>query len=318
MTALESPTTDTPVVGKRTRFHRRPSPETASGLVSDLERQQPGVRYALRTVQGLVLVALIVSGAGPLLWLVKSSISSSADIVTRPMSLLPTDGFQFSNITEAWTRAQVGRYLLNTAVMAMGSLLVTLIVCLTTAYVLSALRPKWGPVLDGAIMITLFVPGVIALVPLYLTVVDMPILHTSLLGNYLAIWLPAGANAFIILVVKRFFDALPRELFEAARVDGAGSLQIFVSVVLPMSRPIIGVISLLSVIASWKDFLWPMLVLNPEQQPISVGLANVAKNSPINVQVASLLLAVLVPVFLFLIFQRHFLNAAGLAGGVKG
>jgi multiple sugar transport system permease protein len=167
-------------------------------------------------------------------------------------------------------------------------------------------------------MVTLFVPGVISLVPLYLTIVRMPLVDVSLLNTYFAVWLPSGANAFSILVVKRFFDALPRELFEAARVDGAGPLRILFAIVLPLSTPILGVIALLSVVGSWKDFLWPLLVLSPEQQPISVGLSNLAKIAPINIQVASLLLALIVPLALFLTFQRRFLNSVGLAGGIKG
>ena len=137
---------------------------------------------------------------------------------------------------------------------------------------LSVLRPKYAPILNGAVLATLFIPSVVLLVPLYLTIVR-PVIGTSLLNNYLAVWLPAAANAFNILLVKRFFDNLPREVFEAARTDGAGPFRVFWSIVLPMSRPILGVVSVFAIIASLKDYLWPSLVLpDPAVQPLGVRL----------------------------------------------
>ena len=122
------------------------------------------------------------------------------------------------------------------------------------------LRPRFSRVLMALVIATLFVPPIVLLVPLYLTIVDVPIVHWRMIDYYWAIWLPAGASALNIILMKRFFDNLPREIFEAARVDGAGPFRLFWSVVLPMSRPIIGVVSVFAVIATWKDYLWPLLV----------------------------------------------------------
>ena len=122
-----------------------------------------------------------------------------------------------------------------------------------------------------------------------------------------------------MLVVKRFLDAIPRDLFEAARIDGAGPVRSFVSIVLPLTRPIAGVVAILAIIASWKDFLWPMLVLrDPSMQPISVAIARLEGNTALNIQLAAMLLAVIVPVLLFLAFQRQILAGAGMTGGTKG
>jgi multiple sugar transport system permease protein len=133
------------------------------------------------------------------------------------------------------------------------------------------------------------------------------------------VWLPAGASAFNVVLVKRFFDNLPREIFEAARVDGAGPVRLFVSVVLPMSRPILGVVSVFAVLASWKDFLWPLLVLsNPDIQPLSVRLPAIQPQTELGVFLAALFIATLVPIAAFLIFQRSFLRGSGLGGAVKG
>ena len=139
------------------------------------------------------------------------------------------------------------------------------------------------------------------------------------MNSYWAVWLPAGASAFNVLLVQRFFDSLPREVFEAARVDGAGPFRLFWSIVLPMSRPILGVVSVFAVIASWKDFLWPLLVLRaPDIPPLSVRLPSLQATTDLGVLMAALAISTLIPVLLFLVFQRLFLRGAGLGGAVKG
>jgi len=292
------------------------APERA--ILSATDRRRPGVRVVLFGVQALILVGLLIAGAGPILWLAKSAVSTTQDILTQPFGLWPS-GIQLGNLVEAWNRSAIGRYMFNTVIIAAGQAVVTLFVCTTCAYCLSVLRPKWGPWLQGAILATLFIPGIVVLVPLYLTVLNLPGTGGTLIDNYLAIWLPGAANAFMILVIKRFFDALPRDLFEAARLDGAGAWRTFFSIVLPLSRPIMGVVALLTVMGSWKDFLWPMLVLPTRTlQPVSVALFLNLKNTELAIQLAALFLALLVPVILFVIFQKQFLRGVSASAGVKG
>jgi len=300
------------------RRPRRPAEPDERSVISTADRRRPSVRIVLVGVQTLILVGLVVAGLGPLLWLFKAALSTSQDILRQPFALWPS-GIQWDNLGIAWTRARIGFFLRNTAIVALGSWLANLFVSVTAAYVLSVLRPRWGPLLSGAILVTLFIPSVVSLVPLYLTVLDLPLVGGSLLNTYWAVWLPAAANAFNVLVIKRFFDALPAELFEAARIDGAGPVRILVSIVLPLSRPILAVVSLLTIIASWKEFLWPLLVLQrPDLQPLSVALPQLTRTAELNVQMAGLFLALLVPVLLFLVFQRQFLRGVGMSGGVKG
>jgi multiple sugar transport system permease protein len=168
------------------------------------------------------------------------------------------------------------------------------------------------------VLATLFIPSVVLLVPLYLTVVR-PVIGVSLLNNYWGVWLPATANAFSIVLVTRFFDNLPREIFEAARVDGAGAFRVFWSIVLPMSRPILGVVSVFALIASLKDYLWPSLILTePDIQSLGVRLPAIQSFVEIDVLLAALAIATTIPIALFLVFQRVFLRSAGLGGAVKG
>lgn len=299
-----------------TRKRRTAEPQER-GIISHADRRRSMVQYGLPVIQVLLFIGVVIAGVGPLLWLLKSGLSTSQDILRGPLELWPS-GIQWQNIPNAWNQVQIGSYLGNTAIIAIGSLISTLFVCTTGAFVLSVLRPKWGPVITGAVLATLFLPGVISLVPLYLTILKMPVLGVNLQNTFWAVWLPQAAGAFNILVMKRYFDAIPRELIEAARIDGASNLRLFTALILPMSKPIIGVVALLTVIGSWKDYLWPLLVLpDPKMQPISVALPRVAQTTELSLQMSALFLAVLIPVVLFLVFQKQFLRGVGMSGGIK-
>jgi len=287
-------------------------------IVSIADWRRPQIRWSLRLVHGLTLLLLFIIGLGPLLWLAKASITPTQDTLRQPMSLWP-HGFDLGYLATAWTEVHIDRYFMNTVWVVAGCWLVEIVVATTAAYALSVLRPRLGNVLMGMVLATLFVPAIVLLVPLYLTVVNVPFVNFSMIDTYWAVWLPAGANAFNIVIMKRFFDNLPREIFEAAEVDGAGPFRLFWSIVLPMSRPIIGVVSVFAVIGEWKDFLWPLLVLrNPDLQPLSVRLPTLQASTQLDIFLAALLISSIIPIALFLIFQRMFLSGGGLSGAIKG
>ena len=283
------------------------------GVLSPSDWRTPSIRRTARVVHTVLLVVLFCVGLGPMLWLAKAAVTPTQDTLREPLSLWP-NGVDFANLATAWTRVEIDKYFFNTVVVAAGAWFVQLLVATTAGYALSVLRPRYRKVLTGVVLATLFVPGVVLLVPLYLTVVDADLINT-----FWAVWLPAGANAFNILLVQRFFDSLPREVFEAARVDGAGPYRLFWSVVLPMSRPILGVVSVFAVVAAWKDFLWPLLVLpDPDLQPLSVRLPALQQYVELDVFLAALAISTVIPVALFLVFQRLFLKGDALSGAVKG
>jgi multiple sugar transport system permease protein len=300
------------------RRRSRSTEDQAGALISPAEWRRPGIRWAVGTAQALLLVGLVVIGLGPILWLAKSAITPTSDTIAHPMSLFP-HGAAWSNLREAWSNVDVGRYFWNTVVIAFGSWLTQIVVATTGGFALSVLRPKYAKVLTGLLLTTLFVPAVVLLVPLYIEIVRPPLIHHSFIDSYWAVWLPAGASAFNVVLVKRFFDNLPREIFEAARIDGAGPVRLFTAIVLPLSRPILGVVSVFAVLASWKDFLWPLLVLtDPNKQPLSVRLPTIQSQTELGVFLAAMFIACLVPIAGFLIFQRSFLRGSGLGGAIKG
>ncbi len=288
------------------------------GILSVADWRRRRVRLTTRATHTILLISLLVAGLGPILWLAKSAITPTQDTLRQPLALWP-NGVDWQNLVEAWTRVEIDKYFFNTVVIALGVWLVQVIVATTAGYALSVLRPRYGKVIVSLVLATLFVPSIVLLVPLYLTIVQPPLLGQSLINTFWAVWLPAGANAFNVMLVMRFFDSLPREVFEAARMDGAGPYRLFWSVVLPMSKPIIGVVSVFAVIGAWKDFLWPMLVLkDPAMQPLSVRLPQLQQFIELDVFLAALAISTVIPIALFLVFQRLFLNGAGLGGAVKG
>lgn len=288
------------------------------GIVSRLDRQRPLVWWSMRLSAVVVVATLVLIAGGPLLWLAKSAVSTTQDIIREPFGLWPS-GVAWENLPRAWSTIHIDQYLVNTLWVILGSWFLSLAVAVTGAYVISVLKPWYAGILSGAVLVTLFIPSAVSLVALYLTVLDVPLLHVNLLNSFWAVWLPHSANAFNVLVLKRFFDSLPREVMEAAEIDGAGPFRVLFSIVLPMSKPVLGVVSLLTVIFAWKDFLWPLLVLpKAEKQPLSVALPRLEEIAETSLLMAGMFIAVIIPVALFVVFQKQFLHGAGQAGALKG
>ena len=248
----------------------------------------------------------------PLVWVLIGAFKPPAELAQQPPTILPQT-WEPGAYVDAWNYMDLGRFFLNTFVVAIGAWAVQMAVIVPAAYALSKLRPIFGNAIMGLMLATLMLPSTAVLVPVYLTLTDL-----DLLNNPAGIWLPAAANALNVYLLKRFFDQIPEELLEAARIDGAGTWTTLVRIVLPISRPILAVVSIFAVVAAWKDFIWPLLVFpDPAKQTLSVALQRFAPDTPINLLLAGLVLASLPMVALFLAFQRHIL--AGLtAGGVKG
>lgn len=293
------------------------SDELPRGVISSADRRRPSVRWTLRVCQPLVLLAVAIAGLGPILWTVKGALSPTQELLKDPLRLWPSD-IQWGNLADAWRELSLGHYLLNTGVLVIGCWFFQLLVATFGAFALSVLRPRYGRVVYHAVLATLFIPGTTSLVALYLVVLHLPLTGGSLANTPWAVWLPAGAHAFNVLIMKQFFDSLPRELYEAAQVDGAGPWRLFWQIVMPMSGPIVSVVSLLAVMNAWKEFLWPMIVISsPDKQPLSVALPRLAETTQQNQVIAGMLLSIIPPLLLFLVFQRHIVRGIGFTG-LKG
>ncbi|SHM89618.1 carbohydrate ABC transporter permease [Cryptosporangium aurantiacum] len=274
-------------------------------------------RVLYRVIFGAAVVAFVLAFLFPVYWMVVGALKSPEELVQTPPTLVPSD-WQPENYRDAWHTLSLTTHLTNTAVQAAGAWVLQIVFCTLAAYALSRLRPVFGQLILGGILATLMVPASALLVPKYLTVVDVPLVHVNLLNSPLAIWLPAVANAFNLYLLKRFFDQIPSELLEAAEIDGAGPVRRLWHVVLPLSRPVLGVVSIFAVVAVWQDFLWPLLVFSDTSKaPISVALVQLSADAPVSQLIAAMVIASVPMVALFLVFQRHIIAGIG-AGSLKG
>ncbi|MFL1378446.1 carbohydrate ABC transporter permease [Nocardiopsis protaetiae] len=286
-------------------------------LISPLTLNGPRGRTGYRAVLVLVIVLFTVVFLGPMLLAVSGSFKPPAELARTPPTLLPQE-WRPETYPRAWDTLDLGRYLWNTFVVVGGAWLFQLGVAVPAAYSLSRLRPVLGNAVMGMMLATLMLPAAALLIPTYLTVADVPLLGINLLNTPWAVWLPMAANAFNVFVLKQFFDRIPADLVEAARLDGAGPAQIMLRIVLPLSRPILAVVSILAIVAAWKDFIWPLVVLqDPLVQTITVHLARISTEMPLNLLIAGMVISSLPVLALFLVFQRQVISGLS-AGALKG
>ncbi|MEU4421351.1 carbohydrate ABC transporter permease [Actinoplanes sp. NPDC024001] len=286
-------------------------------LVSHSQIRRGRGRFLYWTLLAVVVAGFTLVFLGPLYWMVTGALKSGQEIAQTPPTLFPKDP-QLQNYADAWHNLDLAKLLFNTFYYAAGAVLFQLVFDTAAAYSLSKLRPVFGNAILGLMLATLMIPAMVLIVPQYVTVIDLPILHLNLLDSPFAIWLPLVANAFNIFLLKRFFDSIPEDLMSAAFVDGATPLRTLWSIILPMSRPILGVVSIFAVTAVWKDFLWPKLVMpHPETRTVSVGIYAFAGGTPMNVVIAASVIAAIPTVIIFLIFQRNIMSGL-TAGSLKG
>jgi multiple sugar transport system permease protein len=286
-------------------------------LISPAQLNRPRGRAIYWALFVLVVLVFTLVFLGPLYWMVTGGLKSTHEVIQTPPTLFPErpDPGVYAG---AWSDLGLARLLLNTLYYAFGALACQLLLDVAAAYSLSRLRPVLGNVVLGMMLATLMIPVTVLVVPQYLTVLDVPLVHRNLLNSPWAIWLPSVTNAFNIFLLKRFFDSIPAELLDAAAIDGARSLRTLWSVVLPMSRPILGVVSIFAVVGVWKDFLWPMLTEpDPGRRTLNVGIYALSTGVSENEVIAALTIASLPTLLIFLVFQRNIMSGL-TAGGLKG
>jgi multiple sugar transport system permease protein len=301
------------------RGPRRQQVTSTRTLVSAAQLNRPGVRIAYRVILTLVIVVFTLIFIGPIYFLFADGLKSTPEAIATPPTLYPHH-LHPGTYLQAFDRLDVARLLWNTLYYAFGALLFQLIFDVSAAYALSKLRPVLGGAIFFLMLATLMIPATVLVVPQYVTVADLPVLHVNLIGTPEAIWLPSVANAFNIFLLKRFFDSIPADYIDAAQIDGASRIAILWRIVLPISRPIIGVVSIFGLVAVWKDFLWPLLVeygYSPTRETLNVGIWQASGTTPQNLIIAASAMAAIPTIVFFLIFQRNIV--AGLtAGGIRG
>jgi multiple sugar transport system permease protein len=302
---------------RRQRAAQTPATRT---LISSVQMNRPSGRIAYRVVLTVVIVVFTLVFIGPMYFLFTDGLKSTQEAIAQPPTLYPHHLYP-GTYKAAFDRLDIARLMWNTIYYAFGALVFQLVFDVAAAYSLSSLRPLLGNVVFFLMLATLMIPATVLVVPQYVTMVNLPILHLNLIGTPEAIWLPSVANALNIYLLKRFFDSIPRDYIDAAQVDGASRMMILLRIVLPISRPILAVVSIFGLVAVWKDFLWPLLSeygYTPTRETLNVGIWQAAFiSTPQNLIIAASAMAAIPTIVFFLIFQRNIM--AGLtAGGIRG
>ena len=286
-----------------------------STATQDLEVETPP-RNRLRV---FVLALGAILFIFPFYYMVIGSFQAVADkslsgILPHPDNLTVTN---YQEINEA---INAPRALLNSSIFTIGVLLFTVLFGLLAGYALAVMHFRGRATVLSFVLLVLVIPFQLLQIPLYILIVR----SYGLGDTYIGMILPFAINSTAVFIFRQYFLQLPRELFEAARIDGASELTTMVRVAIPLARPAILNAVLLTFIGPWNEFLWPFLVTKQQDlQPFAVALANYMNNvagratNPDGANMAGGVLLAIPPVVLFLMFQRHF-TSANIGSGVKG
>ena len=266
----------------------------------------------------ILLYALLVLGAVlaliPMVWMVSASLMPSGEASSFPPRFFPSKP-TLEHYTDLFTRLNLGRYLLNSAFVALVVTSASLIINAMAGYAFAKLRFRGRDRLFRALSTGLVLPVQVAMLPLFLLLKNMGLINT-----YWGVIIPGLASIFGIFLVRQYALAIPDEMLDAARVDGASEFRIFWSIVVPGIMPILATLSIWTFLATWNDFMWPLIVLSDASHyTLPVALANLSGE---HVQDTELMMAgsvlTVIPVMLvFLFLQRYYIQGV-MAGSVKG
>nr|WP_330220714.1 carbohydrate ABC transporter permease [Phormidium ambiguum] len=251
----------------------------------------------------------------PLLWLISTALKSPAENIFQfPPQFFPTQP-TFDNFIRVWQTNPFGQYLFNSTLVAGLTVILNLLFCALAAYPLARLEFKGRNIIFALIVSTIMIPFQIVMIPLYILTVQL-----GLKNSYLGIILPSLASAFGIFLLRQAFQGVPKELEEAARMDGCSELGIWWFVMLPAIRPALVTLAIFTFIGSWSDFLWPLIVIDqPEYYTLPLGVARLAGTFSLDWRLiaAGSVISILPILLLFIILQKYIVPS-DLGSGVKG
>lgn len=290
-----------------------------TGRRASSRRRRWSLASVARRLPWWIAAAVVAGGAAlwiyPFLWMVSASLKDPLEVFSSGLDLIPASPV-WENYQRAWTDAQFGTYLVNTVIVTVLTVVIVVVRCALAGYVLGRNAFRGKKIVLGVLVATLFVPTGYTIIP----VVDISMrlgLLNSLTGMVVA--LSGGAHVAAILLYAGYFRGLPRELEDAAVVDGAGFLTVFFRVMLPLANPVTATVTLLTFMATWNAFFLPLVFSfsRPELRTLSVGmLAFVGENSVDWPGMAAAAVISLVPIVtLFAVLQKYFVE--GIAGAVK-
>jgi multiple sugar transport system permease protein len=273
------------------------------------------MRRALRVV---LAHALLTVGAAltllPLLWMVSASLMPAGEATVYPPRFVPSAP-TLAHYTALFTRLNLARALANSTLLATAVTLISLVLNSLAGYAFAKLRFPGRDRLFHLLLAALVIPGQVAMLPLFLMLRELGLINT-----YWGVIVPGMASVFGIFLVRQYALAIPTSLLDAARIDGAGELRIYWSLVMPFCKPVLVTLAIVTFLGTWNDFLWPLVVLaDGDLHTLPVALATLAGEhvQDSELMMAGAVLTVLPVVLVFVSLQRYYLEGI-MGGGVKG
>jgi len=259
-------------------------------------------------ILGLGLVVVM----SPFIWMALSSVKSEGEIRRVPTTWWP-EAPTLDNFRELFARLDFPQFFANSALVAIAVTVGNLVFCSMLGYVLAKFEFAGKKLLFRLVLGTLMIPGMVTLVPLFVLVANMGLVNT-----YGGLILPFLAAPFGVFLMRQFFLAMPDELIDAARVDGASEARIFLQVVMPLAKPALATLAILTFLGSWNNFLWPLVVATTEDKytlPVALALYSTGQNQTDYGLLLAGAVVVVVPVLiLFLLLQRYFVQGVAMTG----
>jgi len=268
----------------------------------------------------LALAALFC--LAPVAWMVLGSFRTAPEMYSVPQTFLPA-GFQMGNYQSALKLIPFALYVVNSLVLCLGVVLGQVVTAAMAGYALSKLRVRFAGAYGLLFLTSLMVPMELLAIPQYLLMRNFPFgphlgqfSGLNLLDSYAALILPSVFSAFAIFVAKEAMDAVPREILDAARIDGCGEWRCFVKFAIPMVKPSLGILAVFAFVTQWNSFFWPLIVVNnPDTFPLMLGVQKlIDTGEPWNVVMAALTLSTLPSVLLVILFQRTLVRGIAYTG----
>ena len=271
-----------------------------------------------RRVSQVVLYALLIIGAlialFPMLWMLSASFMPTGEASTYPPHLIPSR-ITFTHYRELFTRLNLGRYLFNSTLIAVTVTAVSLVVNSMAGYAFAKLRFRGRDRTFRLLSLGLVLPVQIAMLPLFLLMKNLHLVNT-----YWGVIIPGMASIFGIFLIRQYALSIPDDMLDAARIDGASELRIYWEVVVPGILPILATLAIWTFLATWNDFMWPLIVLSDEAHyTLPVALANLSGEhvQDTELMMAGSVLTVIPVLAVFLFLQRYYIQGV-MAGSVKG
>lgn len=262
-----------------------------------------------------LLGAIAILMLFPLLWLLSTSLKSPTENIFQfPPQFLPSQP-TLNNFIRVWETNPFGRYLFNSTLVALLTVGLNLLFCALAAYPLARLEFRGREIIFTAIVTTIMIPFQIVMIPLYILTVQLGMKNT-----YLGIIFPAIASAFGIFLLRQAFQGVPKELEEAARIDGCSELGIWWHVMLPAIRPALVTLAIFVFIGAWSDFLWPLIVIDrPELYTLPLGVAMLAGTFSLDWRlIAAGSIISIAPILILFLFVQRYIVPTAAGSGVKG